>query len=410
MKRKTISDLEAIVTHHLKNYRVTWLLGLVMLLLLAVTSTLARTSPSLTIGQPAPDFTLKDLSGKPYALKDARGQITVLAFLSARCPISNYYNERIRALAEDYAKQNVSFLAINASADENVAEIKAHAEKQGFQFPILKDKGNKVADAYHAERTPEIFVVDAQGVLRYHGRIDNHYLTIHVKTHDLRNALDELLAGKPVSVPEAKALGCLIKRTQAALREFPVSASPTENAVSANSLPRAPFAFGFAPQRPNPKPRQVPAKVKPAAAAAKSNVALLKPVDFPKLRDSLKGKVLVVNFWATWCAPCVAEMPEFVQLDADYRAKGVQVLAISADDTTDLKTLVTSFVKEKKMTFPVYVMDTDDPQEMMNHFNKDWPGTLPATFIFDKQGQIILSKYGIIDRELLTKTVQQALQ
>lgn len=377
---------------------------------LGLTGLSIQAADKLGMGQPAPDFTLKDLNGKTHALIDARGQITVLAFLSARCPISNYYNERIRALAEDYAKQNVVFLAINASADENVAEIKAHAEKQGFQFPILKDKSNKVADAYHAERTPEIFVVDAQGVLRYHGRIDNHYLPIHVKTHDLRNALDELLAGKPVSVPEAKALGCVIKRTQAAMRGFPASRPNADNAVSTNSVPRLALAFGFAPQRPNPKPRQAPAKIKPAAATAKTNVALLKPADFPKLRDSLKGKVLVVNFWATWCAPCVAEMPEFVQLDADYRAKGVQVLAISADDATDLKTLVTSFVKEKKMTFPVYVMDTDDPQEMMNHFNKDWPGTLPATFIFNKQGQIVLSKYGIIDRELLTKTVQQALQ
>jgi peroxiredoxin len=81
----------------------------------------------LTIGQPAPEFTLKDLNGKAHALKDARGQIAVIAFLSARCPISNAYNERIRALAEDYAKQNVAFFAINASADEDVAEIKAHA-------------------------------------------------------------------------------------------------------------------------------------------------------------------------------------------------------------------------------------------------------------------------------------------
>lgn len=384
--------------------------SLQVLLLIMALSMVSLANSVLMIGQPAPEFTLRDLNGKTHALKDARGQITVIAFLSARCPISNAYNERIRTLVEDYTKHNVTFLAINASADESVAEIKAHAEKQGFQFPILKDKGNKVADVYQAERTPEIFVADAQGILRYHGRIDNHHLPIHVKTRDLRNALDELLAGKPVSVPEAKALGCIIKRTQAARLESKDSKDERRAESTLKAAPSLPLAFGFNAQRPSPKPRQVPAKIKPAAAASATNVALLKPVDFPKVRDSFKDKVLVVNFWATWCAPCVAEMPEFVQLDAQYRAKGVQVVAISADDATDLKTLVTSFVKEKKMAFPVYVMDTDDPQEMMNHFNKDWPGTLPATFIFDKQGKIILSKYGIIDRDLLTQTVEQALK
>ncbi len=379
-------------------------------ILLAVLWLPASANPSLTIGQPAPDFTLKDLNGAKHALKDQRGQITVLAFLSVQCPISNAYNERIRALSEDYAKQNVVFFALNASANENVAEIKAHAAKQGFTFPILKDKGNKIADAYHAERTPEIFVVDAQGVLRYHGRIDNSHLPIHVKRRDLREALNELLAGKPVSVPEAKALGCVIKREQTAQRYSTASGSDRVSLGQPDNLASfmPAYANAFAPQRPNPKPRRAPLKIKPAGAA--SNIALLKPAAFPKLRDSYKGKVIVLNFWATWCAPCVAEMPEFIKLDKDYRDKGVQVLAISADDTTDLKTLVTRFVKEKGMTFPVYVQDTDDPQEMIDLINKDWPGVLPATFIYDRQGKLILSRFGIIDRELLVNTVEQALK
>ncbi|MBI1761528.1 MAG: redoxin domain-containing protein [Acidobacteria bacterium] len=373
----------------------------------------AHATTTLTIGQPAPDFTLKDLIGAKHVLKDQRGKITVIAFLSVQCPISNAYNDRIRALAADYAQQNVSFLAINSSANEDVAEIKAHAEKQGFQFPILKDKGNKIADAYGAERTPEIFVVDAQGILRYHGRIDNHHLLVHVKTHDLRNALNELLAGKPVSVPEAKALGCIIKREQQAVRYGTGSGSDRVSLSPSNSLASfvPAYANTFALQRrTSPTAKKPMPKAKSASTGAASNIALLKPAAFPKLRDSYKGKVIVLNFWATWCAPCVAEMPEFIKLDADYRGKGVQVLAISADDTTDLKTLVTRFVKEKGMTFPVYVQDTDDPQQMIDLINKDWPGVLPATFIYDKQGKLILSRFGIIDRDLLVNTVEQALK
>jgi peroxiredoxin len=370
---------------------------------------------TLPIGQPAPDFTLKDLNGAKHALKDQHGKITVIAFLSVQCPISNAYNERIRELAADYVQQSVSFLAINSSANETVAEIKAHVEKQGFQFPILKDKGNKVADLYHAERTPEIFVVDAQGILRYHGRIDNSHLPIHVKRRDLREALNELLAGKPVSVPEAKALGCVIKREQSAQRDATSDHERVSFARPAFSMV-SPFTFPFtqkAQGRTSPTAKKPMPKTKSASAknaSAPTNIALLKPADFPKLRDSYKGKVIVLNFWATWCAPCVAEMPEFIKLDADYRSKGVQVLAISADDTTDLKTLVTRFVKEKGMTFPVYVQDTDDPQQMIDLINKDWPGVLPATFIYDKQGTLILSRFGIIDRELLVNTVEQALK
>jgi peroxiredoxin len=354
--------------------------------------------PALAIGQPAPDFSLPDLRGQQHALKDQRGKITVIAFLSVQCPISNAYGERIRALAEDYAKQGVVFLAINASAPESVADIKAHAAQHGFTFPILKDAGNKVADAYGAERTPEIFVVDERGVLRYHGRIDNSQDVRRVKRNDLREALDELLAGKPVSVPEAKAMGCVIKRVQAVTRK--------SDSDRLNSR----FSFSFATQKAKPAAKRPAPATKPAAAAAFSKPMLLKPAEFPKLRDSFKGQVLVLNFWATWCAPCVAEMPEFVKLDAEYRNKGVRVVAISADDTTDLNTLVARFVREKKMAFPVYVQDTDDPQEMIDLINKDWPGTLPATFIYDKQGQLVLSRFGIIDRELLVTTVQNALK
>src|SRR5581483_2411481 len=136
---------------------------------LLAANAVALAHPPLTIGQSAPDFSLPDLRGQAHTLREQRGKITVIAFLSVQCPISNAYNERIRALAEDYAKQGVTFLAINSSAPETVADIKAHALQHNFAFPILKDAGNKVADAYGAERTPEIFVVDAQGVLRYHG-------------------------------------------------------------------------------------------------------------------------------------------------------------------------------------------------------------------------------------------------
>jgi len=139
-------------------------------------------------------------------------------------------------------------------------------------------------------------------------------------------------------------------------------------------------------------------------------VGMLKPVDFKKFKDSAKGKVLVINFWATWCGPCVAEFPEFVALDKKYREKGVKVVGISADETSDVKTKVIPFLKEQKVPFDILVQDTDDPQEMIDVVNKEWPGTLPATFVYDKEGTAVYTRFGIIDRDELVGAIEKALK
>ncbi len=381
-----------------------------MFLLTALLATLVLAQNAIALNQSAPAFTLKDLAGKQHKLADYHGKLTVVAFLSAKCPISNAYNERIRALADDYAKRGVTFLALNASADETVSEIKAHADKQGFAFSILKDKDNRVADAYNAVRTPEMFVVDAAGVLRYHGRIDNSHLPIHVKTHDMRNALDELLAGKAVTTAETKALGCIIKRAQQAESRGGTRSVSDLSIHAASNQPGAYLpTFSFAPQR-KPVAKRPAKPVAKAPAKPLPKVGLIKPANFAALRDSWKGQVVVLNLWATWCAPCVAEMPEFVKLHNEYGGKGVKVIAISADDVSEVNTLVARFVRDKGLPFETAVMDTDDPQEMIDLINKDWPGTLPSTFVYDKTGKLIYSRFKIIDREELIKTVEGALK
>src|SRR5690242_12857250 len=101
-------------------------LGLTITFELLITpnaQTRANANSAPTIGAAAPDFELKDLSGTPHGLKDYRGKLTVVAFISARCPISKMYQDRIRAVADEYAKRGVAFLAINSSADESVAEV-----------------------------------------------------------------------------------------------------------------------------------------------------------------------------------------------------------------------------------------------------------------------------------------------
>ncbi len=347
----------------------------------------AQASAALTVGAAAPEFELKDLSGQSHSLKSYRGKPTVIAFISARCPISNLYKDRIKAVADEYSKRDVNFVGINSSADETVAEVRAHAKENNFSFTVLKDEGNVVADAYAAERTPKVYVIDAEGVLRYQGRIDNSQNIRLVKQNDLRVALDELLAGKVVTVADTQAMGCIIKRVQ-------------DLAQSKTAKP--------APGKTTTKP----AAAKPAAASAAAvNVALLKPAAFADMIKKSAGKVVIVNFWATWCGPCVAEFPEFVKLDNEYRAKGgVRFVHITADDSTDLKTKVIPFLKKQQSQADQFLQDTEDPQEMIDAVFKEWSGVLPATFVYDKTGKMVFHRLGIIDRDVLIAEIEKALK
>ena len=106
----------------------------------------------------------------------------------------------------------IALVAINANSTESVEQVKQHAALHGFTFMILKDDGNKIADRLGATRTPEAYVIDPSGKLVYHGRIDNSQNTANITANDLREALDELLAGKPVTKTGGAAFGCTIKR------------------------------------------------------------------------------------------------------------------------------------------------------------------------------------------------------
>src|SRR5213079_455756 len=108
------------------------------------------------------------------------------------------YNERMEKLAQDYKAKGVNVIGVNSNNTEPRAAVKAHATDKHFTFTILKDDGNKIADRLGATRTPEAYLIDAGGKLVYHGRIDNSQNTANITANDLREALDELLAGKPV--------------------------------------------------------------------------------------------------------------------------------------------------------------------------------------------------------------------
>lgn len=179
---------------------------------------LAGALPALAgsqIGAPAPNFTLRTVDGKTFSLAEAvrSHKAVVVMFIATKCPYSNAYNDRMRDMAAAYAKQGILFAGINSNKSEPADEVVAHAKQHGFAFPLMKDPDNKVADLYDARHTPEIFVVDPEGKLRYHGRIDENYEDAsRVASPDLKNALDSMLAGRQIARTETKAFGCTIKR------------------------------------------------------------------------------------------------------------------------------------------------------------------------------------------------------
>ena len=190
---------------------------LLALLMLFTASLHAGDTKPVDIGAPAPMFALNNYDGKAVDLKSVvkENKYTVVMFVSTECPVSNAYNERMVSLNEKFGKKGISFLGVNANKEEDAKMIAAHCKEHGFKFPVVKDPGNKIADLYAAQVTPETFVIDAKGKLVYHGRIDDSRKLDKVKSHDLADALDALLAGKAVSNPTAKAFGCTIKRVSA---------------------------------------------------------------------------------------------------------------------------------------------------------------------------------------------------
>lgn len=162
------------------------------------------------------NFSLNDYNGKKVSLTDFKdSKAIVLMFIATQCPVSNAYNERYNQLYNDYKSKNVVFLGINSNKAESVEEIKEHSKDHGFQFPILKDVKNIIADKLDAQRTPEIFVVNPSTMeVLYHGRIDDSQREAKITSNDLRAALDDILAGKSVAVKETKAFGCTIKRIE----------------------------------------------------------------------------------------------------------------------------------------------------------------------------------------------------
>ncbi len=368
----------------------------------------------LEIGQVAPDFELPAVDGKTYRLADFEGaKVLVVVFTCNHCPTAQAYEERIKSLNHDYKERGVTLVAINPNSPEalrldelgwtdlgdSLEDMKIRAKDQGFQFPYLYDGDTqKVATEYGVLATPHVFIFDADRKLRYQGRIDNS--DVHeVTSQDARNAIDALLGGKLVPVETTRTFGCSTKwaskQSGAATVVKKWDAEPvTLETIDLEGIKKlARNGKDTAPVDAGGQNRQATDKI------AKSG-----PGQASEEKQAAGGKLLLVNLWATWCGPCVQEMPELVTINRMYRQRPFEFVTISLDEP-DAKDQAQKALQEAHASGKNYIFTGEDKDKLAEALDPQWPGPLPYTLLIAPGGEVVYRHNGPIDPLELKKAI-----
>ena len=185
------------------------------LLVLTQSSFAADDVSKSLVGKQVDDFSVRDYRGKEHSLSDYKSsKVVVLAFLGTECPLAKLYAPRLASLNAELKSRGVTFLGVNSNRQDSNTEVASHARRHGIEFPVLKDTGNRLADAIGVTRTPEIVVLDQKRIVRYHGRIDDQYgvgyIRDEVEQPFLKNAVEDLLGGRKVKTASTEIVGCFI--------------------------------------------------------------------------------------------------------------------------------------------------------------------------------------------------------
>jgi peroxiredoxin len=341
--------------------------------------------PSLPLGAAAPDFNLPGVDGRNWKLNDFRdAKVLVIVFTCNHCPTAQYYEERVKQIASDYKDKGVTLVGIMPNDPKSVrldelgwtdlgdtfAEMKIRAADRHYNFPYLYDgETESVARAYGPVATPHVFVFDRDRKLRYAGGIDDSERIQKVTKNYLRDALDALVDGKQPAVAQTKVVGCSIK---------------------------------WAGKESQAKAYMDKLAAEPVSVSA-ADVEALKA-----LRKNESGKFRLVTFWATWCAPCIAEFNEFVAMNRMYRHRDFEVVTVSLNRPEE-QGQVLEFLKKQQASNKNYIFASADREALINAFNPEWQGEVPYTALINPEGKIIYSEAGSIDPLAAKRAIQTAL-
>lgn len=345
------------------------------------TSASAAGHSAIAIGSAAPDFNLPGVDGKSHKLSDyASAKVLAIVMESDHSPTSQLYEGRVKRLYDTYKSKGVAVVAISpdnpdaipieqlaySDVGDSLDDMKDTADYRHIDWPYLYD-GDKqtVAADLGATVTPEIFVFDRARKLQYRGRIDDNVDESLVKSRDAQATIDALLAGQAVSVATTEAVG-----TPIAWASDSASAKALLTKIEAEPI----------------------------------NVALASTGDLGKLRNNPTGKYLVVNFWATWCGPCVGEFPDLQDTYRMYRGRDFTFVTVSENDPEE-KAGVLDFLQKEHATSRNLLFSDSNVYTMQAAFDANMPGAVPVTFLFSPTGDVLYQQVGDLDTMKLRRAI-----
>ena len=355
----------------------------VFLLLLVLLSALRAEDAHVTlaIGSQAPDFVLPGVDGKMHKLSDyAASPILAIVFTCNHCPTAQLYEGRIKRIAADYRDKGVAVVAIQpndpnalridememSDMSDTLEEMKIRAEYRHFNYPYLYDGATQsVAEAYGPTATPHIFIFDKERKLRYEGRVDDNQRELLVKRSDARIALDSLLAGKPVEMAHTGVFGCSTK--------WKYKESSRVEAL-----------------------RKIEAQP--------IGLELLAPDKLKELRANANGKLLLINFWTTSCAPCVTEFPDLQTTLRMYLTREFALVTVSINAAGEQPDVV-KFLETQHATSRNLLFASPDTNALQAAFGARWDIALPYTMLIAPDGKVLYRREGEVDIFDLRRTI-----